>query len=123
MLTSLIRYISRLRALDGSQGTENPDVLRRQHRIVGGQRENQYCDNPGLYWNTVEAFFLVLRNIIPGYSDRLGFDVQKIDMGIAACHFHLAAKERDLSGEFRILPAPAIETPENMLYLFSWFAK
>ena len=59
----------------------------------------------------------------PGYSDRLGFDVQKIDMGIAACHFHLAAKERDLSGEFKILPAPAIETPENMLYLFSWIAK
>jgi len=57
-----------------------------------------------------------------GYSDRLGFDVQKIDMGIAACHFQLAAMEKDLAGTFEKLTAPSIDTPENMLYCFSWIA-
>ena len=56
----------------------------------------------------------------PGYSDRLGFDVQSIDMGIAACHFHLAAMEKTLPGEFKVLPVPAIELPENTGYVFSW---
>ena len=57
-----------------------------------------------------------------GYSDRLGFDVQKIDMGIAACHFQLAAREKDLAGRFEKLTAPSIDTPANMLYCFSWIA-
>lgn len=56
----------------------------------------------------------------PGYSDRLGFDVQSIDMGIAACHFHLAAMEKNLPGGFKVLPAPAIDLPENTGYVFSW---
>lgn len=73
-------------------------------------------------WRIVkdENVYHFYENKDPGYSDRLGFDVQKIDLGIAACHFHLAAAERDLTGEFKVLPAPAIDTPENMLYLFSW---
>lgn len=58
----------------------------------------------------------------PGYSDRLGFDVQSVDMGIAACHFHLAAMEKDLAGKFKVLPVPAIELPENTGYVFSWLA-
>lgn len=58
----------------------------------------------------------------PGYSDRLGFDVQKIDLGIAACHFHLAATEKDLPGRFEVLPVPQIEIPQNVQYLFSWIA-
>ena len=56
----------------------------------------------------------------PGYSDKLGFDVQLVDMGIAACHFHLAAMEKDLAGGFKVLPAPAIAVPENTGYIFSW---
>ncbi|MEI8199527.1 MAG: nitroreductase family protein [Eubacteriales bacterium] len=56
----------------------------------------------------------------PGYSDRLGFDVQLVDMGIAACHFHLAALEKDLAGEFKVLPVPAIDLPENTGYVFTW---
>jgi len=56
----------------------------------------------------------------PGYSDKLGFDVQLVDMGIAACHFHLAAMEKDLAGGFKVLPAPAIAVPENTRYIFSW---
>ena len=56
----------------------------------------------------------------PGYSDKLGFDVQLVDMGIAACNFHLAAMEKDLAGGFKVLPAPAIAVPENTGYIFSW---
>lgn len=55
-----------------------------------------------------------------GYSDRFDYDIQAIDIGIAACHFHLAAMEKDLKGEFKKLEAPSITTPENYVYAFSW---
>ena len=45
-------------------------------------------------------------------------NMQRIDVGIAACHFHLAALERGLTGHFeRDLPAPVLP---GMTYLFSW---
>lgn len=56
----------------------------------------------------------------PGYSDRLGFDIQRVDLGIAACHFGLAAQERDLKGGFRILPVQLDGTPEHAKYCSSW---
>lgn len=55
-----------------------------------------------------------------GYSDRFNYDIQAIDIGIAACHFHLAALEKDLKGEFKKLEVPSITTPENYIYAFSW---
>ena len=55
-----------------------------------------------------------------GYSDSFGYDIQKIDMGIAACHFHLTAMEKNLNGEFRKLPEPAVDAPRNAEYCFSW---
>ena len=58
-----------------------------------------------------------------GYSDRLGYDIQKVDLGIAACHFHLSALEKDLKGEFRRLPPPLFDTPENTPYIFSWVSE
>ena len=48
------------------------------------------------------------------------YDLQRLDAGIGACHFHLAAQERGLAGSFRTLPEPAIALPENIKYLFSW---
>jgi len=62
------------------------------------------------------------KSTAPGYSDKLGFDVQLVDMGIAACHFHMAAMEKDLAGEFKVLPVPAIDLPEYTGYIFSWVA-
>ena len=56
----------------------------------------------------------------PGYSDRLPYDIQRIDMGIAACHFHLAAKEQSLIGHFDIDRKPDLTCPENIEYVFSW---
>lgn len=57
-----------------------------------------------------------------GYSGRLGLDIQRIDLGIAACHFHLAALESGLGGEFQTAP-PDVDAPANTRYLFSWICK
>lgn len=47
-------------------------------------------------------------------------DLQRVDVGIAACHFGLAAAEKKLPGEFKKLPVPEIKTSSEMKYLFSW---
>lgn len=55
-----------------------------------------------------------------GYGTHFGYDIQKVDLGIAACHFHLAALEKDLKGEFKKLQTPVLEVPEHTEYIFSW---
>lgn len=55
-----------------------------------------------------------------GYSTHFGYDIQKVDLGIAACHFHLAALEKDLKGEFKKLQTPVLDVPEHTEYIFSW---
>jgi nitroreductase len=56
----------------------------------------------------------------PGYSDKLAFDVQRVDVGIGVCHFHLAALENGLTGRFEMQEDSTIKAPENTQYLFSW---
>ena len=56
----------------------------------------------------------------PGYSDAFKFDMQGIDMGIAACHFQLSAQERGVGGRFDLNAAPALTPPVNTIYKFSW---
>lgn len=51
-------------------------------------------------------------------ESKLGIDIQRTDVGIAACHFHLAAQERDLAGHF-IRVQKYLQVP-NVDYLFSW---
>ncbi len=48
------------------------------------------------------------------------FDVKRIDIGIAACHFHLATIENELNGEFMQNEDSTINVPENFIYAFSW---
>jgi len=57
-----------------------------------------------------------------GYSTSFGYDIQKVDIGIAACHFHLAALEKDLKGEFKKLQTPTLDVPEQTEYIFSWIS-
>ena len=57
-----------------------------------------------------------------GYSTRFGYDIQKVDLGIAACHFHLAAIKKGLTGEFKKLQTPSIDMPEQIEYIFSWIS-
>jgi nitroreductase len=55
-----------------------------------------------------------------GYGSALGFDMQKIDMGIAMCHFDLSLKEAGIEGRFE-KSAPDIKLPdESVEYIVSW---
>ena len=56
----------------------------------------------------------------PGYSSAFPFDMQAIDMGIAACHFQLAATEQGIGGKIDLAAAPNLALPANTLYKFSW---
>jgi len=47
-------------------------------------------------------------------------DMQRIDVGIAICHFHLAAMELGLQGHFERHAPRKINVPENTTYVVSW---
>jgi nitroreductase len=49
-------------------------------------------------------------------------DMQKLDMGIAMCHFDLARKEAGLHGSW-VVNDPGISTPENTEYIASFIAE
>ena len=58
-----------------------------------------------------QGFFQVLLNLV---------DLQRIDLGIAMCHFELTAREAGLQGEWAI-EEPEIEKPDGMTeYTVSW---
>lgn len=56
----------------------------------------------------------------PGYSDRFDYDIQRIDMGIAAAHFDLATKEKNIQGYFSTDKNLLISLPKHVEYVFSW---
>lgn len=58
----------------------------------------------------------------PGYGKALGYDIQKVDMGIAACHFQLMAIEKDLPGKFEDQNPEVRDIPQNTRYVFSWIS-
>jgi hypothetical protein len=53
-------------------------------------------------------------------SDKGPIDMHRVDMGIAACHFHMAALAKGLPGTLQKLEKPGIQSPEQMNYTFSW---
>ena len=57
-----------------------------------------------------------------GYVSDNGWDIQKIDMGIALCHFELAAKECGVDAAFE-LGDPALPVPEGAAYIASFVLK
>jgi len=65
------------------------------------------------------AFHFFLQRT-PNYS---GFtksaDLQRVDMGIAMCHFELAARESDYTGKW-IDSEPNLDLPELTEYIISW---
>jgi nitroreductase len=54
------------------------------------------------------------------YRKLFKVDLQRIDMGIAMCHFALAAREQGLEGLWDTRPAKGISIPEDMEYVVSW---
>ncbi|MBN2201081.1 nitroreductase [bacterium] len=47
-------------------------------------------------------------------------NLQAVDMGIAACHFSLAAEATGLKGRWRRVPGPPPSDPDAGLYVVSW---
>ncbi len=55
-----------------------------------------------------------------GLSGKLmAADLQRVDMGIAMCHFELAARELGLQGQW-VIQEPCIEKPELTEYSVTW---
>lgn len=46
--------------------------------------------------------------------------IQRIDMGIAAAHFNLSAKEKGIRGRFDLAGKPALALPDHFEYAYSW---
>ena len=57
-----------------------------------------------------------------GYVSDNGWDLQKIDLGIALCHFELAAKECGQDVSLEVLD-PGLAMPENVQYIASFVLK
>jgi nitroreductase len=56
-----------------------------------------------------------------GYSNALGFNIQKIDIGIAMCHFEMTAAEAELKGSWMIkTQLPFIDKAQDIEYIVSW---
>lgn len=47
------------------------------------------------------------------------FDIQKVDMGIALCHFVLTLKEHGVTGSF-VIQKPEFDVPEDTEYIISY---
>ena len=56
----------------------------------------------------------------PGYSDAFPYDIQRLDMGIAAAHFGLSAREKGIGGRFVSDAGPALTLPEHFEYAYSF---
>lgn len=56
----------------------------------------------------------------PGYSKTFSYDIQRVDMGIAAAHFDFAMNEKKINGHFVTSAQPEIDLPKHMEYVFSW---
>ncbi|MCH5192259.1 MAG: nitroreductase family protein [Oscillospiraceae bacterium] len=52
-------------------------------------------------------------------KENSAYEIKNLDVGIGACHFHLAAQEKGLDGHFEFCN-PNISTPNDIQYLFSW---
>ncbi len=58
----------------------------------------------------------------PGYQQRFPVDLQRIDMGIAMCHFDLATRALGHFGRWQATPEQVHQTPPNASYVASWSA-
>ncbi|AOY74534.1 nitroreductase family protein [Clostridium formicaceticum] len=56
-----------------------------------------------------------------GYGEKLGFNIQRIDMGIAMCHFEMVLQELGVKGNW-IIENPQVDPAgiENLGYVVSW---
>lgn len=57
-----------------------------------------------------------------GYVSGNGWDLQKVDMGIALCHFELVAKDAGLDVSLEV-QAPEVNVPDGMDYIASFIIR
>lgn len=57
-----------------------------------------------------------------GYAKFMAFDLQRVDAGIAMCHFELTAQELGIKGSWQICD-PGGEKPMDTDYVVSWVGK
>ena len=55
-----------------------------------------------------------------GYAKALANDLQRVDMGIAMCHFELTANELGVDGKWHNSDPGNISTPQDTEYVVSW---
>jgi nitroreductase len=55
-----------------------------------------------------------------GYGNALGFSIQKIDMGIAMCHFELTLHELGLKGMWKVNQDMLKNNKDDVEYIVSW---
>jgi hypothetical protein len=77
-----------------------------------------------LVWDGNAYHFYVQRT--PGYGGLAGklvgiADLQRVDLGIAMCHFALTARELGLAGQW-VVREPALDMPKRTEYIVSWVA-
>jgi len=65
-----------------------------------------------------EAFHFLLERA-PGFAGLWAVDLQRIDMGIAMCHFELSAREAGLTGRWESR-AHGLRLPKRWEYTISW---
>ena len=54
-----------------------------------------------------------------GYVNPEGWDLQKVDLGIALCHFHCGLEDRQINAEF-VIADPGIQKPQDVEYIASY---
>jgi len=75
-----------------------------------------------LFKNNALHFFLKRNPGYPGFLVKSLLhveDIQRVDMGIAMCHFELSALEQGLKGKW-VLSEPSLEMPEQTEYISTW---
>ena len=55
-----------------------------------------------------------------GYAKALAYDLQRVDMGIAMCHFELAVKKLGIDGKWHVSDPGGISTPQDTEYIVTW---
>lgn len=66
-------------------------------------------------------FFIDYAKIV---NQAVGYPIQRVDMGIAMCHFELTAREGGLSGAWLVQEEkPSLEGTEKLHYIASWAGK
>jgi len=69
------------------------------------------------YVNQLIETFTILSN---WFFKALGYDIQRIDIGIAMCHFEMTLVEAGIKGSWRILKEINVQEIQEAQYTISW---